>query len=498
MERLHNLFWLLLFVVFPLAAAPTPLLELLRGEGAAFPDGVFAESIVPKLVVFMALWFLGLGLVLHETGLVRRKRARESVGGGEPGARPAPAPLVWLWPFLVVLMVSSLFNPSNLNFSLPWVRGPLESILATLLEAAWYSLIFMTYKLVASRVLPLTAPLVWMTGGALAVALWTLLEAYGVGPAALLGSVLGRNASSGIGASMGHHGFLAAFLGVALVAWGVWRVLGGRVRLLDAGVAGVLSAALVASGGRAGILAAGLCLAGFLGYATRYRRFRAGALMLALSVFLAGAATLLTLPQAQARLARVGAAVEGADPSLNHRFVFWRIAATAIFESPLVGHGPSSFADVSWRYATPEQRDVLLEEFLPPEIAQRAVHLGKIAFYYAPDAGTLEVRVMNRYKAHNYFFDLALASGLPALVLFIGLMVSCVRALYASRHPVALAACLGLVTYLVYGMAYFSAIMVDPLVWALVGVGLGSAALEPLALAERVTRRRKVRGLRHV
>ena len=494
LKRLHTLFWFLLFVVFPLATVPTPLLTLLRGEGAAFPDGVFAEAIIPKLVVFVALWSLGLGLVFWE-----HREARQARAAHKQNLRPLTfAPLVWLWPFLVVLIASSLFNRTNLNFELPGVHGRVESVLATLLEAAWYSLIFVTYKLVSSRVLPLKTPLKWMAGGALAVALWTLLEAYGVGPLALLGSVLGRNASSGIGASMGHHGFLAAFLGVALVVWSAWRVLNGRVRFTDAGVTGVLSAALVASGGRAGILAAGFCLVGLLGYLPRYKRFRLGALTLGAAAVLAGAVVVVTLPHAEERLARVGAAVEGTDPSLNHRFVFWRIAATAILKRPLVGYGPSSFATVSWRYATPEQADVLLAEFLPPEVAKRAVHIGKIAFYYAPDERTLEVRVMNRYKAHNYFFDLALASGLPALALFIGLMVSCVRALYRSKHPVALAACLGLVTYLVYGMAYFSVIMVDPLVWALVGIGLGCAAREPLALAERVTRRRKVRGLRHV
>ena len=272
LKRLHVLFWFLLFVVFPLATVPTPLLTLLRGEGAAFPDGVFAEAIIPKLVVFVVLWPLGLGLVFWE------HRARQAQSAHKQ-ARVRPlvsTPLVWLWPFLVVLIASSLFNRTNLNFELPGVHGRVESVLATLLEAAWYSLIFVTYKLVSSRVLPLKTPLKWMAGGALAVALWTLLEAYGVGPLALLGSVLGRNASSGIGASMGHHGFLAAFLGVTLVVWSAWRVLSGRVRLTDAGVTGVLSAALVASGGRAGILAAGFCLVGLSGLPAALQAFSAG------------------------------------------------------------------------------------------------------------------------------------------------------------------------------------------------------------------------------
>ena len=70
--------------------------------------------------------------------------------------------------------------------------------------------------------------------------------------------------------------------------------------------------------------------------------------------------------------------------------------------------------------------------------------------------------------------DIAFASGLPVLLLFLGFLLSTAWALLSARTPVALATLFALLTYLIYGLFWFATPNVDTLVWGLVGLGLGS------------------------
>ena len=100
---------------------------------------------------------------------------------------------------------------------------------------------------------------------------------------------------------------------------------------------------------------------------------------------------------------------------------------------------------------------------------------------------------MNPYGVHNYFLDIAFASGLPALLLFYGLFCSpALKLLYEARTPLALATLLALSTYLLYGMFWFATQNVDPLIWALVGLGIGSV---PDAPSREAVKPRQTRGL---
>ena len=103
-----------------------------------------------------------------------------------------------------------------------------------------------------------------MLSGALLVGLWTIVEAHGLEPLSLLDpqTLLRPN----LLASMGHQAYVAAFVGVALVFWSSWRLLSARLRPLDVVAITLLAAALVASGGRAGLLAAIIVLSLLLGY----------------------------------------------------------------------------------------------------------------------------------------------------------------------------------------------------------------------------------------
>lgn len=463
-RRAHALFWALLFVLFPLVIMPKELLALVPGTVVTFPENGFAEVLLPKLSVFAVLWGLG---AYHSYLLWRR----EGLGLLRRGS-PLRSPLLWLGLFLTASFLVSLLNPAPLGLSLPLLPSRYESILFRLLENAWYALTFIAAVLTAGRKLQLSWALHLLALGACLAGGWALLEAYGIDPLRLIDP----DARVGINvqATLGHQGYVAAYLAVVLVFWVSWRSLLARLRVVDAGIIAILSAALVASGGRAGLLAA-LATLLLLTVVLRRRRYpRRRLLLLGALMLLAGALPLLTSQHAQTRLNRLGTAVQGEDPATSHRFIFWQVGAKAIAERPLTGYGIDAFGNAAWFFATPEQAAAMLAEFLPPETAARAFRLGNLALYRTTDSGGLELQPVKPYRVHNYFLDIAFASGVPVLLLFVLFVVSTGRALLRARTPLALATLLALATYMIYGLVWFATPNVDTLVWGLVGLGLGS------------------------
>jgi O-antigen ligase len=463
-RRAHALFWALLFVLFPLAIMPKELLALVPGSVIRFPENGFAEVLLPKLGVFAVLWGLG----AYHSYLLWRRGELELLRRGSPLRRP----FLWLALFLAASLLVSLLNPAPLGLSLPLIPSRYESILFRLLENAWYALTFIAAALSASGRLRPTWALHLLALGACLAGAWALLEAYGIDPLRLVDP----DARVGINvqAKMGHQGYVAAYVAVVLVFWTSWRLLLGRLRALDLGIITLLSAALVASGGRAGILAALAALLLLTVALLRRKRHRRELLLLAALLLLGGALPLLTSQHAQTRLNRLGTAVQGEDPATSHRFVFWQVGAKAIRERPLTGYGIDAFGNAAWFFATPEQAAAMLTEFLPPETAARAFRLGNLALYRTPDSGGLELQPVKPYRVHNYFLDIAFASGVPVLLLFTLFVASAGRALLRARTPLALATLLALVTYMIYGLVWFATPNVDTLVWGLVGLGLGS------------------------
>ncbi len=463
-RRLHKLFWGLLFFAFPLVIMPKEVLALIPASIVTFPKNGFAEVLLPKLLVFAVLWAIG---ARQAYGLLRRTE-----NGVLGRASPLRRPLSWLLLFLAASFVVSLLNPAPLGLSLPFIPARYESILFRLLENAWYALTLLTAVLSASRTVKLSWIYHLVVLGACLAGLWALLEAYGVDPLRLIDP----DARVGINvqATMGHQSYVSAYLAVVLVFWVTWRLLGRRLRLLDGFIIGFLTACLVATGGRAGLLAAVLSLS-VLGVAWFRRRGRSRYLLLLGGVMLlAGTVPLLTSPHARARLDRLGNAVQGTDPATSHRLIFWQVGVKAILERPLTGYGIDAFGNAAWFFATPEQADEMLTEFLPPKTAARAFRLGNLALYRTPGSGTLELQPVKPYRVHNYFLDIGFASGIPVLLLFTAFLLSTAWALLKARTPVSLATLLALLTYLIYGMVWFATPNVDTLVWGLVGLGLGS------------------------
>ena len=451
-------------MAFPLAIMPKEVLALIPESVITFPKNGFAEVLLPKLVVFVCLWLVG------------ARQAQRLTQRGESGVlsrtSPLRRPLLWLLLFLAASFVVSLLNPAPLGLSLPLIPDRYESILFRLLESAWYALTLLTAVLSASRVLKLSWIYHLLALGACLAGLWALLEAYGVDPLRLIDPA--ARVGNNVQATMGHQSYVAAYLAVVLVFWVTWRLLGRQLRILDGFVIGLLSACLVASGGRAGLLAAVLSLTA-LGAVWFWRRGRSRYLFVLGGVMIiAGAVPLLTSPHARARLDKLSNAVQGTDPATSHRLIFWQVGVKAILDRPLTGYGIDAFGNAAWFFATPEQADEMLTEFLPPKTAARAFRLGNLALYRAPKSGMLELQPVKPYRVHNYFLDIGFASGIPVLLLFIAFLLSTGWALFKARTPISLATLLALLTYLVYGMVWFATPNVDTLVWGLVGLGLGS------------------------
>ena len=476
---LHRLFWGLLFLAFPLAVMPKEVLALIPESIITFPKNGFAEVLLPKLVVFVLLWGLG----ARQAYLLLRRE--NGVRGQNVLSRASPLrlPLLWLLLFLAASFTTSLLNPAPLGLSLPLIPDQFESILFRLLENAWYALTLLAAVLSASRVLRLSWVYHLLALGACLAGGWALLEAYGIDPLRLIdpSARVGNN----VQATMGHQSYVAAYLAVVLVFWVTWRLLSRRLRLLDGFIIGFLTACLVASGGRAGLLAALLTLAG-LGAVWFWRQGHSRYLLLLGGVMLvAGATPLLTSPHARARLDKLGSAVQGTDPATSHRLIFWQVGVKAILERPLMGYGIDAFGNAAWFFATPEQAEEMLTEFLPPKTAARAFRLGNLALYRTPGSGTLELQPVKPYRVHNYFLDIGFASGIPVLLLFVAFLLSTGWALLKARTPLSLATLLALLTYMIYGMVWFATPNVDTLVWGLVGLGLGSIWSVPEATPSR-------------
>lgn len=454
-------------MAFPLAIMPQEVLALIPESIVTFPRNGFAEVLLPKLSVFIVLWAIG----ARQAYRLLRYSALNGNNGVLSRSSPLRRPLVWLLLFLAASFVVSLLNPAPLGLSLPLIPARYESILFRLLENAWYALTFLAAVLSASRVLALSWVYHLAALGACLAGVWALLEAYGVDPLRLIDP----DARVGINvqATMGHQSYVAAYLAVVLVFWVTWRLLGRQLRLLDGFIIGLLTACLVASGGRAGLLAAALTLT-LLGVIWFRRQGRTRYLLLVGGVMLlAGMVPLLTSPHARARLDRLGNAVQGTDPATSHRLIFWQVGVKAILERPLTGYGIDAFGNAAWFFATPEQAQEMLTEFLPPKTAARALRLGNLALYRNPGAG-LELRPVKPYRVHNYFLDIGFASGIPVLLLFLAFLLSTGWALLKARTPVSLATLLALLTYLIYGLVWFATPNVDTLIWGFVGLGLGS------------------------
>jgi O-antigen ligase len=133
------------------------------------------------------------------------------------------------------------------------------------------------------------------------------------------------------------------------------------------------------------------------------------------------------------------------DDGARSRTDEWRVGLRALGQHPIVGAGPEGY---------------------------------RIEFADAVDAGYERAhgREVMPDRAHNGVLDVALAGGVPAAVLYIGLLVSLAPAVLRALRSPPWQAGLGcaLVGYVVQQQFLFPLSEVDPLFWILAGVVVGS------------------------
>lgn len=125
----------------------------------------------------------------------------------------------------------------------------------------------------------------------------------------------------------------------------------------------------------------------------------------------------------------------------------WQVALRALRDRPVTGYGPEGYRTVFGRHVDIE---------------------------YVVDHG----RAVITDRAHAGVIDVGLVGGVPAAVLYVGLVALTVVALWplvarGSATQVGLAA--GAIAYLVQQQFLFPLAEVDPLLWIVVGLGVGSA-----------------------
>lgn len=452
----HHVFWALLFVVTPLLFNPSVL---------------WATSIkeLQETAVFRgcAAW------VLLLLGVMLAAASRREVTFGQV-VRSLPRvalPFKFLWGFIGVVLLSTFF--SNYFPGVPALGSPVRAD-GTVMQVAWFAMAMVAAELVASSTLDPGVFMRYLALGGAATSVWILLQARAADPLTLL-SRLHFHLTFAAGA-FGHGGVATVYVAICLIVVGFSWVTSGPMAWWKAFIVALLAAGMVAAGGRAGI--AGFLVAGavLLVRVLRSGRHHRTLLIAVVSVVLGGVGGYAAAPHARYQASITRAAVRGAGlgESIASRLVTWRVALRVIAAHPLSGVGPEGFGYLVWQYASKAEQRVLLEQaigFKPPTGGYRVV--GDAIVYTDPATGKLASRYYVWDKAHDYYLDIAIATGLPSLVLFLGFLGSLLWILLTSGVTFVRNIGLALLAFSVWGVAWFYTVSLDPIVWGLMGVGLG-------------------------
>lgn len=271
---------------------------------------------------------------------------------------------------------------------------------------------------------------------------WAVAEALGWHPVHLditpdrLSGPLGSPAFLGGGAAL----LLPVAVGCALD--GSWR---RPARRLAAAGAALCAVALVGSGARAAWLGAAVALA--LAAWLRRRRLRAWGWRAPVAFALA----VLAVVGVGAALGVAGRVTGAADIDAGggaSRLDEWRVGLRVLARHPLTGVGPEGYR-------------IAFAEGVDPAYERRH---GRAV---VPD------------RAHDVLLDVALDAGLPALAVYVGLIVVVGRRLLrtlATGPPWLAGAAAGLVAYLVQELFLFPVATLEPGAWLLAGLVVAAGA----------------------
>lgn len=448
--------WILMLLVFPLALNPWAMQT--AGEGH-----IERALLQPKVVVLLIAWLLSVMacLVVWQQPLPLQIRRDLKVLWGALGV------------FAVLLLISALTSPySVLSVNLLGSQTRFDGVLV---QVMWYSLVITASVLAGVSRLPAVRFVNWLLLGGSLVALWLLAQTFGVEPLGVFG--VAANAASIQPGPLGNPGFTAGYLGVVTTVaalWVLWQAPSrGRVFCLLA-----CYAALVASGNRAAFLGVNLVWLGVLGVQLwrPSRVYKVRGLLISAGLILVGA-FLWGVHPARGLLqpTQLVQALEGQDRDTNVRGILWRVSGRILRDHWWLGVGPNGYREAIWQYLEDEEARQLVANRLPANARNVTFTNSDLILFDLPDREGRQGIRRTFDKAHNYLLDIALSSGLFGLL---SLLVAYATSLVVLlRQPSVVTRSIGLsvLVYGIYGMAWFAALALDPMVCVVLGTGLGFA-----------------------
>ncbi|MEM6428280.1 MAG: O-antigen ligase family protein [Deinococcota bacterium] len=338
-----------------------------------------------------------------------------------------------------------------------------------LMQAAWYSLSLLAAALIYRH--PSSYPLRWAVAGALIAGVWTLLHAFDIQPVRIFNpDALDYGEAIG---SIGNVGLNAAYLSVVLATFLATQT---RIRVLSVSFVSLLTVAIFATGNRstpAALLLTFGCFAVYLTHKKRYT-FARSLSVYGLTALLAVTLLYIIQPSTVPLFNRLQTSLQEQDDSLNVRQVFWQAGLQTILGQPLWGSGLSGLHRTFWRELPVEVQLPTVRVKLPPEAENIVLTRNAYVIYELPGQGR-QATIVNVEKAHNYLLDLVIVSGWLAGGLFVFAVVAGLHLLLSTESVLARAVALSMIVYLLFGLTWFATLQVDPIVWTLFGIGIGTA-----------------------
>ncbi|HEX7003128.1 MAG TPA: O-antigen ligase family protein [Trueperaceae bacterium] len=454
------LFWISLLAVYPVIINPF-------GVGPQ-STGSFHAFTMPKIIALSITWLIGLvGTLLAYSDFDLKSTPYRLLR--------APSGIQAYVGFLVTMCVTAFLTPNSLGFVLLGREPRFDGVLVQLL---WYSLPLLAFASALRSRLSRRFPLIAAEVGGGLVAIWMSLQGFGLEPLELLNPaivVAGRPS-----ASLWHPALATAWVAGVLILSATWTVLRGRIHAWRIGLVFVLTMAVFFGGGRAAIIGALLAWILVAGIGcVKGQGGRRRLVVLISTIMMAGALTAIWSSAAsRSQITSLTEASRGQDRSFSSRLITWQVGLTALAARPLTGFGPGFFSEAVWNYASPEQEKKLYLEFFPARLIDDVFRAGTLLTAYDDEAGRMVMIQANYDKAHNYLLDLALANGLPALLLFLASVVLLLRPVMRAPSIEALAISASLLTFAIFAQAWFATFNLDPMFLGLAGLAAGTSHRE--------------------
>lgn len=307
-------------------------------------------------------------------------------------------------------------------------------------------------------------------------AVWIFLNRLGIEPTALLNpNIKVRDIMAGFG-NRSWAGFIFGLFYLCFFVTLLSNKFGHNAALLPF----IFLATLVVTmtGGRMGLVSTAAALLVCIGVITRQRGWQpvCKQLVLPLAVTLAAGITSYTTGLANPQRL-TGLAHFSTDGGFTHRLIPWKAGLRVMAQHPLWGEHSTDTGKLVWRNITPEETKELLTEFAPREVIEKGNYKFSDGSLAIVDdiKKTVNVSSVQFSRFHNQYIELGVRGGILLPLVYLALMLSLLRPLITSQHLVAVFAGSVIIAYLFFNLTWFTGPIVEPFVFALIGIGLSFA-----------------------